>query len=232
MNPLSVRFRFFFLAFFTLLLLPTSSRAAEPTATLTVSKPSAPLYSRQDERSDVISELKNGDTLVPIAEAVGTETWYLVQTTQGLTGWMRAGDVFVSEKARETFRQPPEEQNITGSVWTAQDDKGRTFRGTWTVDQTPLPDKASGTWTLDAGSGKPAVHGIWSAQKFSTGWSGTWRATVDGQKTEYTGSWTAEFPKAREPHMNELFEAASRDVIRGIWSSGTSSGNWSIRTTK
>jgi hypothetical protein len=199
---------------------------------LTVSKPFAPLYSRQDERSDPITELKNGDTLVPIAEAVGTETWYLVQTKQGLTGWVRAGDVSISDKARETFRESAPEQNVTGSVWTAQDNRGRTFRGTWTVEQSPVPDRSAGTWTLDSGSGNPKLHGIWSVQKFSTGWSGTWRATVDGQKTEYSGSWTAEFPQSREPHMSDLFEAAARDVIRGIWSSGAASGSWSIRTTK
>ena len=45
---------------------------------------------------------------------------------------------------------------------------------------------------------KIVLRGIWSAQKFSTGWSGTWRASIEGQKTEYSGSWTADFPQGRE----------------------------------
>ena len=211
---------------------PSRPRAADPAAALTVNRTATPLYSRQDEHSDVLTDLKNGESLLPVAEAIGTETWYLVQTREGLTGWVRGTDVSVSEKARETFREPAKEQNIAGSVWTAQDDKGRTFRGSWTVEATRFADKATGTWTLDNGAGASALHGTWSAQKFGTGWSGTWRALVDGQKTDYGGSWTTDLPKSPEPRISDLFEAAARDFVRGIWTSGTVSGSWSIRAAK
>ncbi|HEY7164906.1 MAG TPA: SH3 domain-containing protein [Candidatus Binatia bacterium] len=227
-----VRFYMLLLGAFLFLATAASSSAADSAVTLTVNLPAAPLYSRQDEHSDVIAELTKGETLTAIAEAVGTATWYLVQTSQGQTGWVRGADVSVTEKAREAFRDPPKEDNTGGSVWTAQDEKGRTFRGTWTIERSLFPEKAAGTWTLDSGKGAPALRGIWSAQKFSTGWSGTWRAMVDGHKNEYTGGWTAEFPKSADPRMADLFEAAAQNVIRGLWSSGTISGSWSIRTAK
>jgi hypothetical protein len=208
---------------------PDPSPGAESAPTLTIKQPSTNLYSRQDEYSDVIAQLKSGEAVTPLAEAVGIQSWYLVQTKQGLTGWLRAADVSITEKEREIFREPPKEENLSGSVWSAQDDKGRTFRGTWTVEQSSFTDKAAGTWTLDTGKGTPAVHGLWSAQKFSTGWSGTWRALIDSQKTDYSGSWTADFPKSRETRFGELFEAAAREAIRGVWSAGVGSGSWSIR---
>jgi hypothetical protein len=186
------------------------------------------LYSRQDEYSDKIATLQKGEALIPLAEAVGTISWYLVQTKQGLSGWVRASDVAVSEKVKDTFK----EQNISGSTWTALDNKGRSFEGSWTVDPGSPPDKASGTWTLRDGTAKIVARGTWTAQKFSTGWSGTWRASVEAQKTEYAGSWTADFPQSRDTRLGQLFEAAARDAIRGVWSSGSYSGSWFIRAAK
>ena len=211
-----------------LFVFPSLSLAADSPAALTVREAGAYLYSRQDEYSDKIAPLQKGEALIPLAEAVGKETWYLAQTKQGLSGWVRASDVTVSQKLKETFR----EQEISGSTWIARASNGRTFEGSWTVERSPLTDKAAGTWTLSETPGKIVLRGIWSAQKFSTGWSGTWRASIEGQKTEYSGSWTADFPQARDTRFAELFEAAARDAIRGVWSAGTSSGSWSIRAAK
>jgi hypothetical protein len=211
-----------------LLALPSVCLSAESPAALTVREAGVYLYSRQDEYSDKIAPLQKGEALVPVAEAVGKETWYLVQTKQGFSGWVRASDVTVTEKVKETFK----DQNVSGSTWTALDNKGRVFGGAWTVERSPIPDKAAGTWTLHETPGKIVLRGSWSAQKFSTGWSGTWRASVEGQKTEYSGSWTADFPQARDTRFAELFEAAAREAIRGVWSGGGSSGSWSIRVAK
>jgi Bacterial SH3 domain len=217
-----------FLPVFLLLFASDFSIAADSTPLLTVREAGVALYSRQDEYSDRIATLQKGEALTPLAEAVGKETWYLVQTKQGLSGWVRAADVAVSERVKETFK----EQNVSGSTWSAIDSKGRALEGTWTVDSGTAPDKASGSWTLRDPMVKLAASGTWAAQKFSTGWSGTWRASVEGQKTEHTGSWTADFPQARETRFAELFEAAARDAIRGVWSSGINSGSWSIRMAK
>jgi len=203
------------------------SLAADSAPALAVRQDGAFLYSRQDEYSDKIVTLQMGEALTPLAEAVGKETWYFVQTKQGLSGWVRAADVSLSEQLKQAFKEEPQ-----GSIWRARASNGRTFEGTWTVEPGASPDKASGAWTLREGPAKTVARGVWTAQKFSTGWSGTWRASVEGQKTEHSGSWTADFPQAREPRFAELFEAAAREAIRGVWSSGTNSGSWSIRAGK
>ena len=224
----SVRFSRFLLVFVLFFSSDFFSIAADSPPLLTVREAGVALYPRQDEYSDRIATLQKGEALTPLAEAVGKETWYLIQTKQGLSGWVRAADVAVSERVKETFK----EQNVSGSTWSAIDSKGRTLEGTWTVDSGAAPDKASGSWTLRDPMVKLAARGTWTAQKFSTGWSGTWRASVEGQKTEHTGSWTADFSQARDTRFAELFEAAARDAIRGVWSSGINSGSWSIRAAK
>ena len=226
--PCSTRF-LRLLTFLCLLFARTAfSIAADSSPLLTVRESGVALYSHQDEYADKIATLQKGEVLTPLAEAVGQESWYLVQNKQGLSGWVRATDVLASEKVKETFK----EENISGSTWTAIDGKGSAFAGSFTVDSGAAPDKASGSWTLRDGMAKIAARGTWTAQKFSTGWSGTWRATAESPKTEYTGSWTADFSQARDARFAELFEAAARDVIRGVWSSGSNSGSWSIRVAK
>jgi hypothetical protein len=151
----------------------------------------------------------------------------MVKTASGLIGWVRAADTSGSVQLREAFKQPSQR-----STWSARTTAGRTFEGSWTVEPASAADKASGTWTLGEDIDKIVVRGTWSAQKFSTGWSGTWRATLEGQKREFTGSWTADFPQARETAIVELFLTAARDAIRGVWSGDGDSGSWSLRAAK
>jgi hypothetical protein len=219
--------RYSLLVFLLLLSRSSFSLAADAPPALTVRQDGVYLYIRQDEYSDKIAKFQKGEPLTPLAEAVGKETWYFVQSKQGLSGWVRAADVLLSEQLKQTFKEEPQ-----GSTWSARASNGSTFEGTWTVEPGSSKDKASGAWTLREGPAKTIARGTWTAQKFSTGWSGTWRASVEGQKTEYAGSWTADFAKAREPRFAELFEAAARDAIRGVWNSGTNSGSWSIRAGK
>jgi Bacterial SH3 domain len=205
------------------------SPAAEitPGLTLTVGESGAALHARQELNSDKIATLKSGERLAPLAEAVGHQTWYMVKTQNGLVGWVRSADLSGGEQLRQTFKEQPQL-----STWSAQTDTGQVLEGNWTVDPAVSSDKASGTWTLGENSGKVTLRGTWSAQKFSTGWSGTWRAGVQDQPREFTGSWTAEFPQARDTSIGELFVTAARDAIRGIWSAGNDSGNWTIRMLK
>ena len=203
---------------------PSFCNAGEATASLTVREAGGTLYAQQDAQSDQIAILQKGQLLTPLAEAVGQETWYMVKTSQGLVGWVRAIDVSPGGQLKHAFKEQSQR-----SSWSARNTTGRTFEGSWTVEPASSTDKASGTWTLGEGLDKTVLRGTWSAQKFSTGWSGTWRATIEGQKQEFTGSWTADFPEARETSIGELFLTAARDAIRGIWSAGNDSGNWTIR---
>jgi hypothetical protein len=215
----------FFIAWLAALV-SSSGFAAESKAGLTVRESGIALYSQQDVESAPVARLEKGDELFPLAEAVGSTTWYLVKTPQGLTGWVRAADVTLSDQLKENFKQ---EQ---GSIWIARTSHGRTFEGTWGVGPEASADKASGTWTLRDGSGAVAIRGTWSAQKFSTGWSGVWRAFVEGRPGEFTGSWTADLPRPRQARFAVLFEAAAQNAIRGIWNSGSSSGSWSLQAAK
>jgi hypothetical protein len=207
--------------------LPALSPAAETPPGLTVGESGAALYARQELDSDKIATLKKGEVVAPLAEAVGQQTWYMVKTQNGLVGWVRSVDVTGGDHLRQAFKEQPQH-----STWSAQTDTGQVLEGNWTVDPAGSPDKASGTWTLGENSGKVALRGTWSAQKFSTGWSGTWRAGIQGQPQEFTGSWTADFPQGRDTSIGELFVTAARDAIRGIWSAGNDSGNWTIRAMK
>jgi hypothetical protein len=198
--------------------------AVETPPGLTVRESGATLYARQEADSDKIATLQKGDMLALLAEAVGQQTWYMVKTQNGLIGWVRSVDVSGGDQLRQAFKEQPKL-----STWSAQTAMGHVLEGNYTVDPASSPDKASGTWTLGETSNKVALRGTWSAQKFSTGWSGTWRAAVEGQKREFTGSWTADFPQARDISMGELFLTAARDAIRGIWSAGNNSGSWTIR---
>ena len=192
---------------------PSFCCAAEAARTLTVRESGTALYARQELESDTITTLQKGEA-------------YMVKTQQGLIGWVRAADVSGEEQLRVNFN----EKKL--STWSARSATGRTFEGSWSVDPASSPDKASGTWTLGEGTDKVVVSGTWSAQKFSTGWSGTWRAAAEGQRREFTGSWTADFPQGRESSIGELFLTAARDAIRGIWSAGDASGSWAIRAAK
>lgn len=224
--------RWFSLLVWLLALAPPSfCRTAMATPVLTVRETGAVLYSQQEVESDKIATLQKGAVLTPLAEAVGQQTWYMVKTQDGLFGWVRGTDVSGEDQLRASFKEQQSKEQ-TFSTWSAQTATGRVFEGGWTADPASSPDKASGTWTLGEGANKVLLRGTWSAQKFSTGWSGTWRAAVESQRREFTGSWTADFPKGRETSMDELFLTAARDAIRGIWSAGNDSGSWSIRSAK
>jgi hypothetical protein len=207
--------------------LPSFCNAAEATRALTVREAGATLYAQQEAESEKIATLQKGQLLTPLAEAVGRQTWYMVKTPHGLVGWVRAIDVSAEDQLRQAFKEQPKL-----STWSARTATGRIFEGDWAVDPASSPDKASGTWTLSEATDKVVLSGTWSAQKFSTGWSGTWRAAAEGQRREFSGSWTADFPQARGASMRELFLTAASNAIRGIWSAGDDSGSWAIQAAK
>src|SRR5262245_8863701 len=145
-------------------------------ATLTVREAGGALYAQQDVQSDQIATVQKVQLLTPLAETVGQQTWYMVKTSQGLVGWVRAIDVSPGDQLKQAFK----EQQSQRSSWSARNTSGRTFEGSWTVEPASSADKASGTWTLGDGLDKTVFRVTWSAQKFSIGWSGTWPATIEG----------------------------------------------------
>jgi len=53
----------------------------------------AGLYTRQDEESEKLLHLSQGETLVPMVQSVGGSEWYMVRTQKGLIGWIKSTDV-------------------------------------------------------------------------------------------------------------------------------------------
>jgi hypothetical protein len=202
--------------------------AADSPPALTARESGVPLYAQQDEETDRIATLEKGEALFPIAESVGRGTWYMVRTKQGVIGWVRASDVVVSSRAKEAFK----EKESGSSTWAARTGDGRTLNGTWTVGPNSSNSAAGGGWSLSDGSGATVMRGIWTAEKHATGWNGVWRASIEGGKGDYTGSWSAEFPHMGNTRFAELFEAAAKEAMRGLWTGGNDSGSWSIRTYK
>ena len=202
-------------------------RAAEGTPALIVRESGASLYSQQESESDKIATLQKGETLLPLGGGRRTTDMVHGQDSAWLD-WL--GTRRRCNRRRSIKRSL--QRTSQRSTWSARTITGQTLEGSWTVEPTSSADKASGTWTLGEGLDKTILRGSWSAQKFSTGWSGTWRATVEGQKREFTGSWTADFPQARETSIGELFSTVARDAIRGIWSADNDSGSWSLRAAK
>jgi hypothetical protein len=214
-----------FLVFLTLGCVISLGLAASAAPGLTARESGVILYSGQDTDSLQLTTLQKAEPLTLLAEAVGSETWYMVRTRQGLIGWLRASDAILSDLAKKGFSQ----ELLSTSTWSAQASEGTIYGGTWSMEPQSSAKAAAGGWTLRDASGKPAFRGTWSAEKFSTGWNGVWRAHPEGAKVEYSGSWSADLPHASDVPVAQLFEAAARDAVRGVWTGGTQSGTWSVR---
>ena len=222
------RFYFRSIVAFLIWLTPTISiNAAESIPVLTARETGVALYARQDPETNRIATLEKDEILVPIAESVGGEVWYLVRTKRGLIGWVRGIDVVISNEAKDTFRE-----EAGSSTWSARTSEGRIFSGTWSVAPNATNESAAGAWTLNGANGITMMRGTWSADKHSTGWNGVWHAAAVGRETEYSGSWSADFPHMRNVRFSELFAAAAKQAISGLWTGGSESGSWSIRLTK
>ena len=216
------------LIFFLLAFAISLSLAADSAPALSVRESGAFLYSQQDIGSLQLATLQKNEPLTLLAEAVGNQTWYMVRTRQGLIGWVRASDAILSETAKRAFT----EEILSASTWSAQASEGAKYQGTWSVEPQASAKAAAGAWTLQDVSGKTVFRGMWSAERFSTGWNGVWRARAEGSKVEYTGSWSADLPHDSEVRVSDLFEAAARNAVRGVWTGGSQSGTWSIRAAK
>ncbi|HEY7713344.1 MAG TPA: SH3 domain-containing protein [Candidatus Binatia bacterium] len=210
------------------LLLAPLTNAGDAPSGLTARATGVALYAQQDAESSRIATLEKGEALVPIVEAIGREVWYMVRTQQGIVGWVRGVDVIVSSQAREAFREKDSET----STWAARTVDGRIYNGTWSVAPNSTERSASGAWTLSDSSGTTVMRGTWSADKHNTGWNGVWRARVEGRDGEYSGSWSADLPHLPNTPFSELFTAAARDTLRGLWTGRSQSGSWSLRAKK
>jgi len=68
-------------------------------SSLIVASKKAALYPRQDDETEKIAELVQGDALIPMAQSNGGNDWYMVKTQKGMIGWIRSSDV-----SKETYK--------------------------------------------------------------------------------------------------------------------------------
>jgi len=60
---------------------------------LVVAAKEADLYPRQDDESEKIDRLSRGDILIPVLQSNGGNEWFMVKTSSGKVGWVKAADV-------------------------------------------------------------------------------------------------------------------------------------------
>jgi hypothetical protein len=60
---------------------------------LVVATKDAGLYPRQDEESEKLFQLAQGETLIPMLRSAGGSEWYMVKTQKGLVGWVKSTDI-------------------------------------------------------------------------------------------------------------------------------------------
>jgi len=67
---------------------------------LVVAAKDAGLYPKQDDESEKLAQLAQGETLVPMVQSSGGNDWYMVKTQKGVIGWVKSADV-KEEKAKK-----------------------------------------------------------------------------------------------------------------------------------
>lgn len=60
---------------------------------LIVASKQAFLYPRQDDETEQIEQLHEGEALVPMIQTKGGNEWYMVKTQKGTIGWIKSSDV-------------------------------------------------------------------------------------------------------------------------------------------
>jgi len=67
---------------------------------LVVAVKDAGLYPKQDDESEKVADLAQGESLVPMVQSSGGNDWYMVKTQKGMIGWVKSSDVR-EEKAKK-----------------------------------------------------------------------------------------------------------------------------------
>jgi len=60
---------------------------------LVVASMEASLYPKQDDESEKLAQLAQGEILVPMVQSSGGNDWYMVKTQKGVIGWVKSADV-------------------------------------------------------------------------------------------------------------------------------------------
>jgi hypothetical protein len=89
----------------------------------------------------------------------------------------------------------------------------------------------TGTWTLVDTQGRVVMRGTWSAAKAVSGWTGAWRALVEGRQGEYSGTWAATIDLKPGARLADMFAKAVETAVSGTFRTRGVSGSWTIRAS-
>lgn len=117
------------------------------------------------------------------------------------------------------------------NTWAARSSTGLTLGGTWTATEDAKTGAVTGTWTLVDTKGRVVRRGAWSAAKAASGWTGSWRAIVEGTRGEYAGTWTASVDLQPGTRFADMFAKAMETAVSGTFRAGRVSGSWTIRAS-
>ena len=75
------------------------------------------VFATPDESSLLVESVKDGESLLPLAEMMGTSglKWFMVRTKNGNAGWIKAGDNHAAKKVDGHFRSLPKESSVIRS---------------------------------------------------------------------------------------------------------------------
>jgi hypothetical protein len=101
------------------ILVSTFSVTAVPDARATSSQPpsektAVQVFTTPDESSLVVESIVEGDSPSPMAEMIGAggSKWFMVKTSNGNVGWIKAGDHDSAKKIDSHFRSLPNENSV------------------------------------------------------------------------------------------------------------------------
>ena len=60
---------------------------------LVVAVNDASLYPRQDDESEKLGQLNQGEILTPMIQTTGGNDWFMIKTQKGVIGWVKSRDV-------------------------------------------------------------------------------------------------------------------------------------------
>jgi predicted aspartyl protease len=103
------------------------------------------LFTAPDESSAVVTTLKKGDEISPLADTLASEgaRWYLVKAKNGMVGWIMQSDTDESRKLEKFFKSLPVEPSLPLSSVVPSSPSGGSGPNTITV-----PVEMNGSWVI------------------------------------------------------------------------------------
>lgn len=113
-----IKLRQTIVAICALLFASGSEAQIDPSTQLSPQAAEIQLYTAPDESSPPLESVRQGDTLSPVGETIGTggDKWYLVKTKAGAVGWIKSGGTEDSKKLEGFFKSLPSGSSVSTPI--------------------------------------------------------------------------------------------------------------------